>query len=142
MKIQTIQKYIDLMKSMLDSDATSLADYCARTGISYHTFNIQLNAIKKQITNYYEECNTAIQLWEEVKEHFKENRNKCKTPSGIRTIAESNLNLDKIGNIEAYNETIRQEIRRLEGLLITEEKLELIPEKEADTVDERYWDEL
>ena len=142
MKIETIKKYIGLMESMLESDATSLQDYCVKTGISYYTFNIQLKNIKKQISDYYEECSYAIQLWENVKEHFKENRNKCKSESGLRDIAKSNLKeWNGIEDVNSFNNRVKSEIKRLQALLISEEKLELTPEK-VDAFDETYWDNL
>lgn len=142
MKIETIKKYISLMESMLDSDATSLQDYCTKTGLSYGTFNIQLNAIKKQVSSYYKECSYAIQLWEDVKKHFKENRNKCKSPNEIKTLALSNLQeWNGIEDVDSFNNRVKIEIARLEKLLISEEKLELTPER-VEAFDENYWDTL
>lgn len=142
MKIETIKKYIGLMESMLESDATSLQDYCLKTGLSYNTFTIQFSKIKKQVSDYYEECSYAIKLWENVKEHFKENRNKCKSENGLLNIAKSNLkDWNGAEDIDSFNARVNAEIKRLQALLISEEEFKLTPEK-VDVFDETYWDNL
>lgn len=142
MKIQTIKKYIGFLESMLDSDATSLKDYCNKYGINYSTFNVQLAAIKKEVRNYYEECTKEIELWEQVKKHFAENRRLCKSSEGITSIAKSNIKeWDGKEPISEYNDRVLAEIDRLHSLLITEDQIVLTPEISAE-LDENYWDEL
>lgn len=131
------------MESMLDSEATSLEEYCKLYNIKVNTFRTQLQAIKKEVSNYYEECTKAVELWEKVKKHFKENKEKLKS-QGIAMVAKSNVIADDFlhwngkEDPEIFNERVRAEIKRLEGLLIHEEDFD-VPEIPFD---ENYWDNL
>ena len=60
------------MDSMIDSDYTSVRDYCEHTGINYNTFSVQMYNMRKLAAQYSEACQRAIDKYEEVKEYLQE----------------------------------------------------------------------
>ena len=107
MKLRTIQKYIDIMDSMIDSDYTSIKDYCKHVGINYNTFAVQMSNMRKLAAQYSEACQRAIDKYEEVKEYFARKR------SGFNNHSESNIQSYK-DKLIAERNRIDKELKELE----------------------------
>lgn len=107
MKLRTIQKYIDIMDSMIDSDYTSIKDYCKHVGINYNTFSVQMYNMRKLAAQYSEACQRAIDKYEEVKEYFARKR------SGFNNHSESNIQSYK-DKLIAERNRIDKELKELE----------------------------
>lgn len=107
MQLRTIQKYIDIMDSMIDSDYTSVRDYCEHTGINYNTFSVQMYNMRKLAAQYSEACQRAIDKYEEVKEYFARKR------SGFNNHSESNRQSYK-DKLIAERDRIDKELKELE----------------------------
>ena len=107
MKLKTIQKYIDIMDSMIDSDYTSIKDYCKHVGINYNTFAVQMSNMRKLAAQYSEACQRAIDKYEEVKEYFARKR------SGFNNHSESNIQSYK-DKLIAERNRIDKELKELE----------------------------
>jgi ABC-type transporter lipoprotein component MlaA len=107
MQLRTIQKYIDIMDSMIDSDYTSIKDYCKHTGINYNTFSVQMYNMRKLAAQYSEACQRAIDKYEEVKEYFARKR------SGFNNHSESNRQSYK-DKLIAERNRIDKELKELE----------------------------
>lgn len=107
MQLRTIQKYIDIMDSMIDSDYTSIKDYCKHVGINYNTFAVQMSNMRKLAAQYSEACQRAIDKYEEVKEYFARKR------SGFNNHSESNRQSYK-DKLIAERNRIDKELKELE----------------------------
>ena len=107
MQLRTIQKYIDIMDSMIDSDYTSIKDYCKHVGINYNTFSVQMSNMRKLAAQYSEACQRAIDKYEEVKEYFARKR------SGFNNHSESNIQSYK-DKLIAERNRIDKELKELE----------------------------
>lgn len=107
MQLRTIQKYIDIMDSMIDSDYTSIKDYCKHVGINYNTFAAQMSNMRKLAAQYSEACQRAIDKYEEVKEYFARKR------SGFNNHSESNIQSYK-DKLIAERNRIDKELKELE----------------------------
>lgn len=107
MQLRTIQKYIDIMDSMIDSDYTSIKDYCKHVGINYNTFSVQMYNMRKLAAQYSEACQRAIDKYEEVKEYFARKR------SGFNNHSESNIQSYK-DKLIAERNRIDKELKELE----------------------------
>lgn len=107
MQLRTIQKYIDIMDSMIDSDYTSIKDYCKHVGINYNTFSVQMYNMRKLAAQYSETCQRAIDKYEEVKEYFARKR------SGFNNHSESNIQSYK-DKLIAERNRIDKELKELE----------------------------
>lgn len=107
MKLKTIQKYIDIIDSMIDSDYTSIKDYCKHVGINYNTFSVQMSNMRKLAAQYSEACQRAIDKYEEVKEYFARKR------SGFNNHSESNIQSYK-DKLIAERNRIDKELKELE----------------------------
>ena len=107
MQLRTIQKYIDIMDSMIDSDYTSIKDYCKHVGINYNTFAVQMSNMRKLAAQYSEACQRAIDKYEEVKEYFARKR------SGFNNHSESNRQSYK-DKLIAERDRIDKELKELE----------------------------
>jgi len=107
MQLRTIQKYIDIMDSMIDSDYTSIKDYCKHVGINYNTFAVQMSNMRKLAAQYSEACQRAIDKYEEVKEYFARKR------SGFNNHSESNIQSYK-DKLIAERNRIDKELKELE----------------------------
>ena len=107
MQLRTIQKYIDIMDSMIDSDYTSVRDYCEHTDINYNTFSVHMYNMRKLAAQYSEACQRAIDKYEEVKEYFARKR------SGFNNHSESNRQSYK-DKLIAERNRIDKELKELE----------------------------
>lgn len=108
MKLKTIQKYIDIMDSMIDSDYTSIKDYCKHVGINYNTFSVQMYNMRKLAAQYSEACQKAIAKYEEVKRYFSEKR--------YKNDSEENSYDSYRNKLLAEKEKINEELRKLNNL--------------------------
>jgi ABC-type transporter lipoprotein component MlaA len=108
MKLETIQKYIDIMDSMIDSDYTSVRDYCEHVGINYNTFSVQMYNMRKLAGQYSEACQRAIDKYEEVKELFLQGKR-----SGLNNHSGSNRQSYK-DKLIAERDRIDKELKELE----------------------------
>jgi ABC-type transporter lipoprotein component MlaA len=108
MKLETIQKYINIMDSMIDSDYTSVRDYCEHVGINYNTFSVQMYNMRKLAGQYSEACQRAIDKYEEVKNYFSRKR------SGLNNHSGSNMQSYK-DKLIAERDRIDKKLKELEN---------------------------
>ena len=70
MKLQTIEKYVNIMDKMLESDCLSVSDFCKSNDINYGTFKVQICKMKKVSDDYKEAIDLALEKYDLVLKKF------------------------------------------------------------------------
>ena len=64
MKLTTINKYSELLNTMLEEEYSSVADFCEKNKIDYGTFIVTMSKMRDDVSEYQNLCHEAVKKYE------------------------------------------------------------------------------